>query len=451
MSRIFTQRPTTSPTTPLVFWFGLAVATLVLAGLLALALVVGRTPGISAWIDDPRWFRRALVVHVVMSLWGWFMAYGAGLRTLVDGPPPSGRRTIARVLAAGGVVAMVASAGIDGARPLLVNYVPVIDHPVFLTGLALFFVGAGLELCRLPDLAPPHRQSVPTASAIMWRATAPVTILAAIVFAISLATTSRDMAAEHYYETLFWGFGHTLLIVGVLAMLGAWFYLLRDRHGRAPVGPRTALFLATALVVPWLAAPFVTLSGTDTATYIGGFTRLMQFGIAGPVLVAIVLSLRNWRSTARHWAAKWAFGTSAALTVVGFILGAMIRGQDTMIPAHYHASLGAITVALMALTYLLLDIPGWRPDGRWWRRLAGLQPPVFGIGQLVFALGFAIGGLAGVDRKVYGTEQILDSPEAVAALTTMGVGGLMAVTGGIGFIVLIALACKRRLTSRSRS
>ena len=428
----------------------LAVATLVLAGGLALALVVGRIPIISELIDDPRFFRRALVVHVVLSLWGWFMAYAAGLRSLVDGVSDSPWRRIGRYVAVAGVVAMSVSAFIPGAQPLLVNYIPVVDHPVFVVGLAAFFLGVGLELCRPPTMRPSVERSVPAASAITWRATAPVALVALVVFALSFGATSRSMSGEIYYELLFWGAGHTLQVVSVLVMMGAWYYLLRDDAGRAPVGAKGALLLAGALILPWLFAPLLVLGGTADATYLRGFTRLMQFGIAGPVLVAIVLCTRFCLRRAACRAGRWAFGVSAALTLVGFTLGAMIRGSDTMIPAHYHASLGAITVALMALTYAFLKIPGWTPRSRWWRRFSRWQPVVFGVGQLVFAAGFAISGLFGVDRKSYGQEQVIDSTGALVGLMTMGIGGLMAVAGGAGFIALIAVVCKKQFNNMRR-
>lgn len=421
------------------YWIALAVATVVLAGALAMALVVGRAPVISEWIDDPSFFRRALVVHVVLALWGWFIAYAAGLRLLVDGIASPRRILAATTLASVGVVAIVASAGIRGATPLLVNYIPVVDHPVFLFGLAAFFAGSALILCRPPTIAPPREWNVPLSSAIAWRATSPVAIIAAVVFVITFLKVPRDRSPEVYYEFLFWGVGHTLQVLSILVMLGAWFFLLRNDRGRSPVSPKLTLALCAALIAPQLAAPFLAFSG-PTSTYIGGFTRLMQFGIVLPVSLAIVICLaRCWKPSISR-AGRYAFLVSAILTITGFGLGAMIRGSDTMIPAHYHASLGAITVALMALTFALIEIPGWSVDRKWWRRFAAWQPVIFGVGQLTFAIGFAVSGLYGMDRKAYGSEQVIDSAGAFIGMATMGIGGLMAVFGGGVFIALIAVA-----------
>ena len=432
------------------YWVMLAIATLVLAGGLAAVLVFGRAPVISEFIEDPQFFRRGLVVHVVLSLWGWFLAYAVGLRILVDGKSRGLRSKVAALMASTGVIAMICSAWITGADPLLVNYIPVIDHPVFLVGLAAFFAGVGIELCRLPSLAPPAERSVPAAAAIAWRATAPVAAISVLVFILSWATTPTSLEPNVYYELLFWGVGHTVVVISVLVMLGAWFYLLRDRCGRGPVGPRLALGIVTALILPWLAAPFLVLGTTVSGTYIAGFTRLMQFGIAAPVMVAIAACIGACLRREISIAGRWAFFVSAALTVVGFSLGAMIRGSDTMIPAHYHASLGAITVALMALTYALLHLRGWAPKQQWWRRISTIQPLLFGIGQLVFAAGFAISGHFGMGRKTYGADQVIDSTGAFVGLATMGVGGLMAVAGGAGFVALIAIVVKKTINKTGR-
>lgn len=432
-----------------VWWILIAVATLAVAGGWALALVVGRAPVVSATIDDPAFFRRALTAHVVLALWGWFVTYGAGLRLIVDGPGSRTRHHLTLGLTVLGLTAIGVSPLIQGAEPLLVNYLPVIDHPVFFVGLGLFFAGTLLQICRLPSMDPPADDSIPVAAALTWRAMAPIAAVAVVVFAASLWVTPADLDAELFWELTFWGGGHTFQVVFVLMMLGAWYALLADGRGRSPVGPLGALLVAGLLIVPWFAAPILPWPGTTDGTYIRGFTRLMQLGIAGPVVVAMTLCLKAWGRDGVSTAGRRAFAVSAALTIVGFGLGAAIRGDDTMIPAHYHASLGAITVALMALTYQLLEARGWTPDSKRWHRLASWQPTLFGAGQLLFAAGFGAGAAFGLDRKSYGSEQILDSAGAIVSTATMGLGGLVAAVGGLGFLWLVAVASRRQLDSNT--
>lgn len=429
-----------SPATSLArLWITLAIVTLILAGILALSLVAGRTPVLSELFTDPAFFRRALVAHVVLALWGWFVAYAAGLRLLVDPLKSPWRARFSFGLSAIGVLAIVASAGIRGAEPLLVNYIPVVNHPIFFAGLASFFAGVALIICRPPTWQPPQSKGVPLSAAIFWRATSYIGIIALVVFTITWVKSPTDVEPLVYFERLFWGVGHTMQVFSVLIMLGAWAYLLRDAAGRSPIRPRAALLLAGLLILPQLAAPFLALAGPTTRTYIVGFTQLMRFGIAAPVLITIALCLRGCWGKSISRAGRLTFLASASLTLVGFILGAMIRGSDTMIPAHYHASLGAITVALMGLTYALAEQRGWLLPGKKWSRLSLIQPALFGVGQIIFAFGFGLGGLFGVDRKAYGSEQVIDSFGALAGLLTMGIGGILAVVGGGAFIALIAV------------
>src|SRR3970282_1476922 len=64
-------------------WLGVAVGSLVLAGALASPRVGGRAPGLDRLFSDPMFFRRALVVHVDLSLVVWFLSFVAALYYLI--------------------------------------------------------------------------------------------------------------------------------------------------------------------------------------------------------------------------------------------------------------------------------------------------------------------------------------------------------------------------------
>src|SRR4051812_25353511 len=88
-------------------WCALAVGSLVIAGLLSLAVVVGRLPILSRIIDDPLFFKRCLVVHVDLALVVWFYAFLAGLISLTIGRAGSRIRIAAFALSVSGVLAML--------------------------------------------------------------------------------------------------------------------------------------------------------------------------------------------------------------------------------------------------------------------------------------------------------------------------------------------------------
>jgi hypothetical protein len=70
-------------------------------------------------------------------------------------------------------------------------------------------------------------------------------------------------------------------------------------------------------------------------------------------------------------------------------------------------------------------------------RRARLQLLLFGGGQAVFGLGFALAGAYGLGRKQYGAEQHVRSVGEYLGLSVMGLGGLVAVAGGILFLTVM--------------
>jgi hypothetical protein len=83
------------------------------------------------------------------------------------------------------------------------------------------------------------------------------------------------------------------------------------------------------------------------------------------------------------------------------------------------------------------------PAGRL-TRLVPWQLHLFGFGQVIFAIGFGLGGMHGLSRKAYATEQHIRSVGELLGLGVMGVGGLVAVAGGLLFLLLMVLAAGSR-------
>jgi hypothetical protein len=245
------------------------------------------------------------------------------------------------------------------------------------------------------------------------------------------------------YELAFWGGGHVLQLATEAAMAACWIVLLASALGRSPVGRRFGLAIFGALLAPWLASPVLALLGPGSWQHRVGFTRLMQWALFPAMtvlLVACVAALMRARREGRWPARGWAdprllgFAASAGLTVLGFVLGACIRGSNTIVPAHYHAAIGAVTAAFMATTWLALEPLGLRLTSPRLRRWTAWQPGLFACGQSVFAIGFAFAGAHGAERKVYGAEQAGRSLAESIGLGVMGLGGLVAVAGGLIFL-----------------
>ncbi len=567
---------------------GLAVTSLILAGCFSLAVVIGRMPVLSDLIADPQFFKRCLVIHVDLALIVWFFAFAAGLFALLPGSRRANRCFAAGfALALAGVGSMVVGALFRGTTPVLANYVPVIDHPLFIVGLLLFF--AGLLVCfgngRLfgdEGVLPVDDRARSCAfgsasfpispdAAAGLKTVALAYVLAMTTFVASWVATPYSREPRAYYELLFWGGGHVLQVANVAAMLAVWLLLVSSLLRRPVVSARTAWLLFGLLLAPHLIAPLLTLQGTLASLYRVGFTRLMQFGIFPVVTIFLVICVRRLNRAFRDGTLGRdalrdprliGFCASALLTIAGFLVGASIRSSTTMIPAHYHASIGAVTVAFMAVSYLLLEPlglslnpalrssrreeahtspsvrdeevdtgqdgvvsivcqalppPGPLPLGEGGRQsglaviecarldgnsraipplpagesrgegeritspsglqfspnsstssvpdrvaehstsqrsqslltsaatsgwLVPLQLCLFGFGQFVFALGFGWAGLYGLGRKAYGAEQHVRTLGEYVGLGVMGVGGLIAIAGGLLYLALMIRAAR---------
>jgi len=429
-------------------WLGLALGVLTLAGLFSLVVVIGRMPPFDRLVTDPLFFKRGLVVHVNLALVAWFYSFVAALLFFLPGRLAPGRAARHAVhVSALGVAMILLAAGMPGSRPVLSNYIPMIDHWLFGVGQILFAAGVLTSFLSRRLLTARTARSgffeLPGAAQMGLRSAAAVLVLAALTFAITSVRITPDLAVDAHYELLFWGGGHVLQLGCSIAMISVWLVLLDSALGRCPIGEGTAAILFAAMVVPWFASPILAVLGTWSPGYRDGFTFLMRwaiFPVLGLFLIACLrLLFEEWRAGRIGFASLSdprisGFLVSALLTLLGFALGAGIRGSNTMIPAHYHASIGGITAAFMTVTYLMLRAFGFSIPTRRLRRAAAWQPALYGIGQMVFASGFAIAGAYGMSRKAYGAEQAGRGLGESIGLGVMGVGGLIAVAGGLLFL-----------------
>jgi uncharacterized membrane protein YphA (DoxX/SURF4 family) len=62
---------------------------------------------------------------------------------------------------------------------------------------------------------------------------------------------------------------------------------------------------------------------------------------------------------------------------------------------------------------------------------------------MLHIVGLVWSGGYGVQRKVAGAEQVLRSSGEIAGMALMGLGGLVAIVGGLLFVVVVAGALRR--------
>jgi heme/copper-type cytochrome/quinol oxidase subunit 1 len=338
-------------------------------------------------------------------------------------------------IAALGVIAMVVSASQSSAAPILSNYIPVLDHGLFFAGLATFTGAATLGLVDV-RLAAYGRD--PTDVGHATRAAA-VTFLIAVLTVASAYLTDRGGSAVLRYERLFWGGGHILQTSVTMAMLAVWLALSHRVTGRRALGTRAAALLFALMLAPTLAGPWLAMSESPHP----GFTRMMELGLF-PFVTAVAIAVgRAMRRVRLQWSpAITGLATSAGMTILGFVYAAGIAGDTTLVPAHYHLNIGAVTVSFM--TFLLVAPPQAAMSRRL-RLLAISQPLVYGVGQATFATGLAIAGFwGGAARKSYGAEQPIDASVVKTGFILAGIGGAVALIGGALFVGLVTRSWTRR-------
>ena len=428
-------------------WLMLAIVALIGAGVLSILLVISRAPYVKDWFPLADFFHVALVVHVDLSVLVWFVAF-AGMLWTINGTTrflDLARTSLALCLA--GTVLMASAPFLGRGGPIMSNYVPVLDDPLFLSGLIVF--GSGFALLTLRSLLTPVRVGLPLDGAGALRFGLNTAAVAAGVALLALtwsfASIPPDYAGRQYYELLFWGSGHVIQFTWTLMMLVAWLWLASLCGAAIPLTPRVTLLLFAIGLVSVFVVPIIYLSwDIASVEHMKMHTWLMRFGGGLAILplgMAIVIGMvRAGQGGAAVRPLRSALIASMTLFVVGGAFGFLIQGNDVRIPAHYHGSIVGITLALMGLAYALLPEFGRSAPAT---RLAEWQPWIFGAGQLLHIIGLVWSGGYGVQRKVAGSAQVLRSTQEIAGMGLMGVGGLVAITGGLLFVVVVYQARKR--------
>jgi len=432
-------------------WLLLGLASLLGSGIFSVLLVLARTPYVQnffPWVD---FFHTALVVHVDLSVLVWFLAFGGALWSLNSTPRFLGAGRLALLLATLGTLAIAAAPFSGAGEALMSNYIPVLQQTWFLAGLLLFATGFAVLTLRAMGAIPPVGQWMEGAAALRFglNTAAVSAMLALIAFAWSYFTLPEFLHGKPYYELLFWGGGHVLQFTYTLLMLVAWLWLASASGAPLTFSPRVALIFFGFGLIAIFFTPIIYYSYPVTSVeHIKLFTWLMRYGgslAALPLSLALLHGLWHaGKATGSGQPLRAALIVSMILFGAGGVIGFLISGTNVTIPAHYHGSIVGVTLAFMGLTYHLLPPLGFRtPEVK----LACLQPWLYGGGQLLHVLGLVISGGYGVQRKVAGAAQALDSVGRVTGMGLMGVGGLISIAGGFLFIYI----CYRAMWSGARA
>jgi len=431
----------TSNTKISIGWLLLAVGSMVVAGIFTILVVLSRVPYTKEFFPWADFFHTALVVHVDLTVLTWFLGF-AGLFWSLN----STKRCVlcgwaGLWLAVAGTLVIVSSPFLGAAKPFMNNYVPVLQDPIFFTGLGIFGLGFTVLVVRGLFFSRPVGASISGSGAIRFGLY--TALIAALVSILALLASwygiPENAHGEYFFELLFWGAGHTLQFVHVQLVLVTWLCLATIAGIKLKITPRIILFIFSIGLIPVLLTPVVYLVfDVSSGNHLQAITWLMQYGggmAALPVGLLVVYSMfTNSNGFPQASGERNALIFSFILFGAGGVIGFMISGSNTIVPAHYHGSITAITLAFMGITYHLLPRLGFRkPMGK----MVRWQPIIYGVGQLIHITGLAWSGGHGVQRKTAGVAQGLDTLEKVIGMRVMGAGAGIAIIGGIIFLIIV--------------
>ena len=420
-------------------WLKLSVVSLIAAGLFAVLLVLSRAPGIQdvfPWID---FFHTALVVHVNLSVLIWFMSFSCLFWSLYAGSRYLIIDRVALYFCITGTAILIIAPFFGAGKALINNYIPVLQHPLFFWATGIFALGLLLQTVRVLLILPDRDSGVsvyaPYIAAIF-------TFSSLIALFISWLQIPSDIDALIYYEYLFWGGGHILQFSHTCLLLFAWLILSQFSGGKLSFSNSTFKWLFAILLLPLTYAVYIYLAyDVFSPEHRTQFTVLMKYGglVAIPLgfVVAWDFFSSKYHKTKDVAAVKAALICSFILFLAGGILGFLINGVNLVIPAHYHGSIVGTTLAFMGIAYYLLPKMGYR-EPSW--AIARLQPYIYGGGQLIQIIGWAIaGGMYDVQRKSAGGAQGLESLPEIAsiAMKVASAGGGLSIIGGFLFWIVM--------------
>ncbi len=423
-------------------WFLLGVLSLLLAGLLALSLVLSRMPMVQEYVPFLNDFHVLLVVHVDLSVLIWFISFAGVFWCIASTDKIMWLGWTALFFSSLGTILIALCPFVGASNPLMNNYIPVLNDSLFLTGLFIFAFGFTLHITWALLTIRPFGglltgEGILRYGSYMGAITAALSLVA---FIWSYLQAPLSYEPHPYYEVLFWGSGHILQFVHTIMMLVAWLWLVSLANINVKLGPKLLIVLFTSFPVVSLVGLFTyPFFDVTTSAHREIFTIVMQYGMGLPVViiaayvVAGVFYSNDYEDKGIKYL-KSAIISSLGLFIAGGVIGYLIKGVNVTIPAHYHGVIVGVTIAFMGLSYYLLPALGFRtPKGK----IVELQPYIYGGGQLLSIIGLTIAGGYGVQRKVAGVVQGLDSFKKIFSMGLMGIGGVIAIIGGILFLVIL--------------
>ncbi len=465
-----------------------AVSFLAIGGLFALLLALTRWQAVH--LLRPDWFYRILTAHGFDMLVAWIVFFEvAGL--YFGSAIMLNARLVWPKVAWGAFILMLGGAIMTNVMVLLgeadvmfTAYVPLKAHPLFYLGIVLFAVGTLIAVFLFFGTVITAKRegryegSVPlvTYGLIAAAIIAIYTLVAGALAFVPALLWSLDWIPAldpGYYRNLFWGFGHPAQQINLAAMVSIWYALAAITVGAVPLNEKLSraafvlyiLFINLGSAHHLLTDPGYSfiwkVTNTSYAMYLAVLGSLIHaFSIPGAIEAA--QRRKGYTKSLFEWLRKgpWKEPGFSALVIsmvlfgwIGGVTGVTIGTEqvnmlahNTMrLPGHFHATVvSGTTLAFMGLTYYLIPLI-FRRELKL-KKWASWQPYVFGFGMLLVSIGMIAAGLRGVPRRHVDHRSasacfegcIRSPPELMLGI--MGIGALIAITGGIMYITIVLVS-----------
>jgi cytochrome c oxidase subunit 1 len=362
---------------------------------------------------------------------------------------------------------------------LFTSYPPLQAHPLYYLGIILFAVGALVVTALFfATLVVARRErtyagSIPLVSfgALTAAIIAVITLLhgAAIYIPTFLWSLGLMHVDPQVYRMVWWGLGHSSQQINVAAQVSVWYLLAGLTVGGVVVNEKISrmafvlyiLFISMAsahhlLVDPGM-GPAWKIWNTSYAMYLAVLASMVH-GFTVPAGVEMGQRLRGYTRGTFEWLKKapWSdpgfSGMALSVVIFGFLGGVtgvtigteqinIIAHNTLRVPGHFHTTVvGGTALAFMAVTYYVLPLIFGKRVAFW--RLAKVQPYLFAVGIVILSMSMIFQGIFGVPRRHWDVSfsnapfTLEYHPAVQLFQATMGIGGLLAIAGGLAYILI---------------
>lgn len=362
---------------------------------------------------------------------------------------------------------------------MFTSYPPLKAHPLYYLGIILFAVGALIVSAQfiaaliIAKKEKTFEGSIPlvTFGGLTAAIIAVITLLHGAVIFIPTLLWSMGLVSmdPQVYRLIFWALGHSSQQINVAAMVAVWYLLAALTVGGVVINEkisRTAFFLyilfismasAHHLLVDPGMGPAWKIWNTSYAMYLAVLASLIH-GFTVPAGIEMGQRLRGYTRGTFEWLrrAPWKdpgfSGLVLSVIIFGFFGGITgvtigaeqinIMAHNTLrIPGHFHVTVvGGTALSFMAVTYYVLPLIFKKRVAFW--TLAQWQPYVFSLGIVLMSVSMSFMGSFGVPRRHWdiGTTSApfqIDFHPAVSLFQAgLGIGGIIAVLGGLMYILV---------------